>query len=327
MNHPTMKRATFIAQALLIGSAALWSGATLADAPASKRAALVAAPAPAEANIPGARRFVFDQWAGAAVPVWYYRPEGTPATAPIVFVMHGVKRNADQYLREWVDSAKDNGFVVVVPEFTAKAFPRANGYNFGGAFTEDGKEVPRTQWSYSAIEPIFDAIRQVEKLSEPKYWLFGHSAGAQFVHRFTMLGLGKRMHAAISANAGSYMVATREVRWPFGVAGAPGGEFDFGRAFSSPLILLLGDADNDPKHRSLPHQPEADAQGPHRFARGQNFYAKAREKAQHDKLEFDWSCVIAPGVAHENAKMAAFAARIIQSPSLPKAGQDCTVMR
>ncbi|HEY0684990.1 MAG TPA: hypothetical protein VGD45_21810 [Steroidobacter sp.] len=321
-----MKRSLWIAQALLVGSASLWGCASPSAVQASSRPVPVASPAPAEANIPGAKRFMFEQWAGPKVPVWYFRPEGAPATAPIVFVMHGVKRDADRYLSEWVDTAKENGFVVVVPEFTSKAFPGANGYNFGGAFTEDGKEVPRAQWSYSAIEPIFDAMREVEHLSATKYWLFGHSAGAQFVHRYVMLGLGKRMHAAISANAGSYMVTGREVRWPFGVAGAPGGEFDFGRAFASPLILLLGDADNDPNHPSLPHQPEADAQGPHRFARGQNFYATARDRAEREKLKFSWSCVIAPGVAHENGKMAAFAARIIKSPSAPRAGEDCATL-
>ena len=324
MKHRIRGQLALVCAALLIGSwISLGCGLSPQTQAASRSSTPIASAVPAKANIPGAKRFVFDQWTGPPVPVWYLRPEGTPATAPIVFVMHGVRRDADRYLSEWVETARDNGFVVVVPEFTSKAFPKANGYNFGGAFDEAGKEMPREQWSYSAIEPIFDAMRDVEHLTASNYWLFGHSAGAQFVHRFTMLGMGKRMRAAISANAGSYMVASHDMRWPFGVAGAPGGEFNFSRAFSSPMILLLGDADNDPAHPALPHQPEADAQGPHRFARGQNFYAKARSEASRQKLDFSWSCVIAPGVAHENGKMAAFAARIIKSPSLPKAGADC----
>lgn len=278
-------------------------------------------------GIPGAKRFMFDRWAGPALPVWYLRPEGTPPTAPIVFVMHGVKRDADRYLDEWVATARKHGFVVVVPEFPTKAFPGANGYNFGGVFGEDGKERPRELWSYSAIEPIFDAVREVEGLSATKYWLFGHSAGAQFVHRFAMLGVGPRMNAAISANAGSYMFATEEARWPFGVAGAPGDHFDFNRAFGSPLVLLLGDADKDPDHPSLPHQPEADRQGPHRFARGQNFYAQARDAAKKANIKLQWSCSIAPGVAHENGKMAEFAASIITSRAALTPGADCAVVR
>jgi poly(3-hydroxybutyrate) depolymerase len=266
---------------------------------------------------------MFDRWSGPALPVWYFRPEGTPASAPIVFVMHGVRRNADQYLGEWVETAREHGFVVVVPEFTSKAFPGAQGYNFGGVFTDSGEEQPRSQWSYAAIEPIFDSVRSIEGLTATRYWLFGHSAGAQFVHRYAMLGMGVRMHGAISANAGSYMFATEDERWPFGVAGAPGGKFDFERAFSSAMVLLLGDADNDPAHPSLPHQPQADRQGPHRFARGQNFYRQAREAAARAEVKFQWSCVVAPGVAHENGKMAAFAAAIIDSKAALEPGAEC----
>lgn len=294
---------------------------------AERKPAAAPVVAQSEPSIPGAKRFVFDRWAGPALPVWYLRPEGTPASAPIVFVMHGVKRDADRYLSEWVATAREHGFVVVVPEFTSKAFPGANGYNFGGVFGEGDEEQPRSQWSYSAIEPIFDAVRGVEGLTSTKYWLFGHSAGAQFVHRYAMLGMGQRMYGAISANAGSYMFPTEEVRWPFGVAGTPGGHFDFDRAFSSPLVLLLGDADNNPAHPSLPHQPEADSQGPHRFARGQNFYAQARDAATKAKWKLKWACMIAPGVAHENDKMAAFAAAIITSQATLKPGEDCITAR
>lgn len=295
-----------------------WAERSPASAP------MVAQSAP---SIPGAKRFVFDRWAGPALPVWYLRPKGTPANAPVVFIMHGVKRDADRYLSEWVATAREHGFVVVVPEFTARAFPGANGYNFGGVFSDGGEERPRSQWSYAAIEPIFDAVRGMEGLRSTQYWLFGHSAGAQFVHRYAMLGLGKRMQGAISANAGSYMFATEDARWPFGVAGVPGGQFDFGEAFSAVLILLLGDADNDPAHPSLPHQPAADLQGAHRFERGQNFYAQARGAAMQARLAFQWACVIAPGVAHENDEMAAFAAAIITDPASLKPGAECSSAR
>jgi len=278
---------------------------------------------PPDAGIPGAKRFVFTQWAGPPVPVWYLRPDSAGADAPLVFVMHGVRRDADRYLKEWVEVARQYGFVVAVPEFTAKDFPGARSYNFGAVFNEDATEVPRERWSYSAIEPIFDAVCSVEGLKAKQYWLFGHSAGAQFAHRFAMLGLGKRMKNAISANAGSYMLATTNAHWPFGVSGAPGGPFDFARAFAAPLIVLLGDADTDPNHPSLPHQPEADAQGPHRFARGQKFYNDARLAAATANAKFAWSCVIAPSVAHDNGRMAGFAARLITGRAHVSPGADC----
>lgn len=317
--------------AALVGTLAILVGCAAAQPAERERVhssastALTSSPAPAEAGIPGARRFIFAQWAGPPIPVWYLRPDSAKADAPVVFVMHGVQRDADRYLHEWVDVALQYNLVVVVPQFTTKEFPGARSYNFGATFAEDGREVPREKWSYSAIEPIFDAMRSIEGLTADRYWLFGHSAGAQFVHRFAMLGLDKRMAGAISANAGSYMLPTTQVHWPFGVDGAPGGKFDFARAFASPMIVLLGAADNDPNHSSLPHQPEADAQGPHRFARGQKFYSDARAAATRANVSFAWSCIVAPGVGHENGKMARFAVRLITG-TRPKAGGDCSAL-
>ncbi|MDB6128888.1 MAG: hypothetical protein JWM35_2784, partial [Verrucomicrobia bacterium] len=50
-------------------------------------------------------RFVFEQ-AGRHVPVWYFQPKSAGANAPVVFVMHGVKRNAEDYLRDWAPYAE-----------------------------------------------------------------------------------------------------------------------------------------------------------------------------------------------------------------------------
>lgn len=73
------------------------SSAALPSCASPSTALPVAQSAP---NIPEAKRFMFDRWAGPALPVWYLRPAGTPPDAPVVFVMHGVKRDADRYLME-----------------------------------------------------------------------------------------------------------------------------------------------------------------------------------------------------------------------------------
>lgn len=52
-------------------------------------------------------------------------------------------------------------------------------------------------------------------------------------------------------------------------------EIDIAAFFSAPLTILLADADDDPRHRSLRRAPEAMAQGPHRFARGLNYLLTA----------------------------------------------------
>jgi len=289
-------------------------------------ACTTAAPAPDRsplADIPEARRTMISTPVHTNVPIWYIRPEGAPADARVVFVMHGVQRDADRYLREWSDLARRYGFVVIVPEFTKAAFPGADAYNLGDTHTKAGQEKPRSAWSYAVIEAAFEAIRSAEGLTADGYVLYGHSAGAQFVHRFVLLGEGPRMQQAIAANAGWYAFPDRRVDWPYGLRNAPAGA-DPLSALKAPLTVLLGDADTDPDHSSLRRTPEANDQGPHRFARGQAFYASARTLASDAAVPLAWRCALAPGLGHDNGVAAKFAVALITTQtSLPEAGSPC----
>lgn len=319
-----VRLATLLAAAALLVSGGMPFGSALsaqqaASGPGSR-------PVPASIVKAGVQRFLFTDWEGPAIPVWYFRPPSAGADAPFMFVMHGVGRDADRYIGEWVQPARRHGIVVVVPEFSLADFPGARAYNNGGLFGLDGKPAPRGRWAFSALEPIFDAVVAREGLTTSRYVLFGHSAGAQFVHRHVLTGGGPRMERAIAANAGSYLYPTTDIAFPFGVGGLAPGVWDPVRAFAQPLTLLLGTADDDPKHRSLPSQPEAMAQGPHRLARGKGFYAFARKAAGQQQAAFGWSCALAPGVAHDNGRIAPYAVALLLAPGQPPAGADCTAI-
>ena len=88
-------------------------------------------------------------------------------------------------------------------------------------------------------------------------------------------------------------------------------------------VVLLGTEETDPNHPSLPHQPEAMAQGPYRLARGEAFYARARALAAAEHVGFGWSCALVPGVGHDNGGMAPVAVRILFGDAKPVAGGDC----
>ena len=252
----------------------------------------------------GVQRFVFSGWSGPALPVWYVRPAGTPASAPLVFVFHGVRRDADRYLSEWLDVAEREQVVVVVPEFTCDGFPGAPNYNHGRLIDRSGRAVPASERTFAVIEPLFDAMREREALTAPTYWMLGHSAGAQFVHRYIMTGNGRRLERAVSANAGSYMYPDDRFAWPFGTRTLPDGIWVPERAYAVPMTILLGTADNDPDYPSLPREPEAMEQGPHRLARGLAFSAATRADAARRGLPYAWDCRLVPGVGHDNGRMA-----------------------
>jgi poly(3-hydroxybutyrate) depolymerase len=274
---------------------------------------------------PGARRFRFTGWAGPPINVWLYRPRSAGANAPVFFVMHGVRRDADRYLREWGPLADANSAVLVVPEFSAEAFPGAASYNLGAALDAADAPRPRAAWTYSAIEAVFDEIVAREQLSAERYLLYGHSAGGQFVHRYVMLGAGPRLARAVAANAGWYTFPTPDVPWPHGLGGGPAAA-PAATMFSTPLFLLLGDQDIDPNHPSLSREPGAMAQGEHRFERGQAFYAAARDEARSEGVRLGWSCLRAPGLAHDNALAARYAARVLFTTQPATPGTTCQTL-
>lgn len=246
---------------------------------------------------------------GHQLTVWYYRPAAAPADAPVLFVIHGVGRNAEEYLNDWIEHADRENFLLVVPEFSKAEFPGEEAFNSGNLFDAAGQPVPRAQWSYSMIEPMFDAVRQRLGSTRNDYLIYGHSAGSQFVQRFLYFVPEARVTRVIAANAGWYMLPDLAVDFPYGLKGTPADAVALGTALARPVVVLLGEADTDPNHTALRHTPGADAQGLYRFARGQYFFAKARSAAETMKTPFNWTLATAPGIAHSNKDMAPFATR------------------
>jgi poly(3-hydroxybutyrate) depolymerase len=285
-----------------------------------------ATPSPAAQATPQAqsqtgeiRTFAFTNWAGPAIPVWSYRPAAAGPEAPILLVFHGVRRDADRYLREWIPVAEAWGVVVACPEFSADAFPGARAYNLGAVLDESGAPRPREMWTFSAIEPIFQALRARENMRTQRLQIYGHSAGAQFVHRLMMFAPPTSAERVIAANAGWYTMPNRTVAWPYGIGGAPLTDDAMKAFLTRDMTILLGTADNDPQHPSLNRDAEAMAQGAHRLARGERFFEEANMAARNMGAVFGWAKSYAPGIGHDNGKMADFAAPLLFGPSAGRA--------
>ncbi len=255
--------------------------------------------------------FSFDGWNGPPLRVWYGLPDQVRATTPVVFVMHGVNRDADRYLAEWAPLAARYRFIVVVPEFSQASFPGSAGYNTGYLTDPNGAPRPRAQWSFAALEPLFDAVKARTGSRMPRYALYGHSAGAQFVHRYVFFVPEARLSRAVAANAGWYTMPNLATAYPYGLAGAPIGAAGLKRALRKPLTILLGTSDTDVTDPNLRITPEANAQGPHRFARGMEFHRMGRATAGRLGGPFGWRVQDVPGVGHDNGKMAVAAAPLL----------------
>ncbi len=227
---------------------------------------------------------------------------------PLVFSLHGLNRDAQAARDNWVDAAERYGLLIAAPHFDRERFPTRL-YQQGGV----RDEPDRLRWVYAVIERFFDRALASGRVAGSRYVLFGHSAGAQFVHRMAILMPEARFSTAISANAGFYTLPTgREAAggfaFPYSLDGTPATEATVKAAFAKPLLVMLGDRDIDPNHPQLNKSRGAEAQGPNRFARGMNFVAVSAAEAKRLGVESRWSEITVPGVAHQQRLMANAAA-------------------
>jgi hypothetical protein len=258
---------------------------------------------------PGRGVFTFDGYrplADRPVRVFYDAP-ADPSTAEILIVMHGVGRNAEEYRADWEQLLADRNVIVLVPEFSDADYPGPLSYNAGNVVDQNGRPQPREQWTFNVIEALFDFVVRDVHSRAVDYALFGHSAGAQFVHRFVEFMPENRARVAVAANAGWYTMPDDSVPFPYGLRGGPAQQRDLGPAFGANLVVLLGADDTDPGDDSLRHDERSDQQGRYRLERGQNFYRVAHDVAERESLPFRWRMQLVPGVAHSHTDAAAAA--------------------
>lgn len=245
--------------------------------------------------------------------VWYHKPDGSGKDTPLVFVMHGQSRTAENYRDVWRPFSNAGDFILIVPEISDEHFPGSR-YNLGNAYTSRGKKKEKSKWIFSILERLFDELKKQNSLNTEKYDIYGHSAGGQFVHRLIMFFPEARFRLAIAANPGWYTMPDLSIDMPYGVGNINLDTKHFRKVFSSRLIVLLGEDDDDPFHRRLRQTDEAALQGEHRLARGKNFFKAGKIFAEKYNLPFKWKKSIVPMVGHSNSGMAQFIHSLLGKP-------------
>lgn len=244
-----------------------------------------------------------------SITVFTYRPRSFAPTSPILIVMHGRNRNGADYRDHWREEAERRGFLVVTPEFSEAQYAHPHEYNYGAMMRADGSPRPREEWLFPVLDKVFEDARRRAGSRRERYFLFGHSAGGQLVHRLVTFAWSPRIERAVSANAGSYTLPLVEEAFPFGLGGTAFREDDLRGLLSRPMLVLLGDQDTDPDHYQLPKEPGAMRQGPFRMARGLHYMETGRREAERLGVALEWKVATAPGVAHSAGHIAPFAAQ------------------
>ena len=237
-----------------------------------------------------------------------YRPKNHTPGSPVVIVQHGQSRNGREYCDGWIAAADRAGALVVAITFPKEAWPDALVYNTGHVRDADGAIRPRDGWSLAIPGRVFALLREASVTTRPRAYLWGHSAGGQYVHRVLATQPHGIFEAVGAGNPGWYTLPTLDLSYPDGLGGIGLAQDDIARLLSYPLVIFAGDRDIDSGAENLPKHDAAMAQGPHRFARAHFYLERGKAEAARLGTACNWKLVVVPGVGHEGpGGMSAFA--------------------
>ena len=162
----------------------------------------------------------------------------------------------------------------------------------------------------NSISLFFNYIKSKFSLNINTYNMFGHSAGAQFTHRYMLLSKDKRISNAVVANAGWYTFINN-AKFPYGIKSSPIiiSDEDLRWFMSNKVNLLIGSEDIGSK--SVNSSKGAKLQGITRVDRANNYFNSLITSAEDKNYAFRWNYKVLDNVDHDFKKVTPYAANIL----------------
>ena len=254
------------------------------------------------------KQVTFAYWDKPDVEIFYITPEEINEYTKVIFVIHGNTRNAEDYLSAWIPHVLNKNVIVAAPQFTKTDFK----YFFLLEMAESSGKVNNNRSDYinNSISLFFNYIKSKFSLTANTYSMFGHSAGAQFTHRYMLLSKDKRISNAVVANAGWYTFISN-AEFPYGIKSSPIiiSDEDLRWFMSNKVNLLIGSEDLGSK--SVNSSKGAKLQGITRVDRANSYFNSLITSAEDRNYALRWNYRVLDNVDHDFKKVTPFAANIL----------------
>jgi pimeloyl-ACP methyl ester carboxylesterase len=254
------------------------------------------------------KQTTYAYWDKPDVEIFYITPKKIDKDTKLLFVIHGNSRNAKDYISAWIPHIKNKNIILVAPQFDKSNFRY---FALLESATSSGN-INNNPDDYinKSISSFFNFFQSKFSLSTSKYMMFGHSAGAQFTHRYMLLSNDKRISMAVIANAGWYTFLNGN-SFPYGIKNSPIDiSSDHIKWFmSNKTSLLIGN--NDINLKSVNSSKGAQRQGITRVDRANSYFESLVNISDDNNIPFRWSYKVVDEADHDYLKMTPVAAKIL----------------
>lgn len=244
---------------------------------------------------------------------YQYIPSTVTQNSKILIIAHGTPGAAETaldsaltFINRWTDTAEQESVIVLAPAFDQTNFGGKSG-GFGGYRGLYGRNIGADEF----VHQIICSYAKFLPSHDGRFFLYGHSAGGQFVNRYLVRHPDRTIRSVISA-AGRYAYPNSTVKWHFGMAPLirtiewenpaesqmvnitpdPNGWLE---AAQSPVTVVVGDLDTEP-------QPSRPGQtGSTRIEIGQNWVSEMNALASNNGATGRVMFVLVRGVGHSSS--------------------------
>lgn len=248
-----------------------------------------------------------------------YIPEDKASN--ILVVAHGMLSSnetaedaARRYLNRWMQYADKHNVIVIVPVFDTRRFGNLGG-GYGGYRNLFGRHLAADKF----VNDLVDQYSNRTSTGSSQFYLYGHSAGGQFVNRYTVTHPERVIRAVVSA-AGRYSYPTTSVQWPYGAGSLQkrirwkdGTETQISIAKSllnyanaaNRIDIVIGGED-------LKRQPARPAHiGETRVDFARSWAAAMNRNAERFGVGGNVEVHVIPGIGHDSAKLTPYSANLL----------------
>lgn len=248
----------------------------------------------------------------------FYKYIPTHKPKNIMVIAHGMLSKTDnasdvakKYITRWIPYADKYGLLLIAPVFDTARFGNLGG-GYGGYRNLFGKNTSADQF----VNSVVDLYSNYTSSRSNRFYLYGHSAGGQFVNRYIVTHPDRVIRSVISA-AGRYSYPTKSTKWPYGAG-------DLSKTIkwkdgtrqrvyiskqlknyalaSKKVSIVIGGTDIKAQPKRPSHIGNNRIEIAHSWARAMN------ENAKNFEIEGSVNVKIIPNIGHSSSKLTPYCA-------------------